>query len=92
MVASNIVAYLVIQSAEAHVSQEHEIDHQSWNEWVENEVVVATHAIIYPVAMMIEFVDTLIANVAMPRVIFVNGLAVWAKSLGVIFLNKLLEF
>ena len=55
-------------------------------------MVVATNAIIYPVAMVIEFVNTLIAYVAMPRVIFVDGLAVWAKSLSVIFLHKLLEF
>jgi hypothetical protein len=54
-------------------------------------VVVATHAIVDPLAVVVELVDALIANVAVPRILFVDRLTVWAQTLSVIFLHQLIE-
>ena len=54
-------------------------------------MVVSTDAIVYPLAVVIEFVNALVANVAMSGVTSKNCFTAWTKPISFTPLNKLFK-
>lgn len=71
--------------------QEDEVEQQRQNVPVENGVVVLAYAVVDPVAVVVEFADALVTNVAVPQVAGVHCFAIGAKHVGVHLLHHLLE-
>ena len=54
-------------------------------------MVILTHAIIYPLTVVVKFIDAAIANVTVPRILRVDGLTIWTEPLSIIFFNQLVK-
>ena len=64
-----------------------EVNGQGEHKKIEDHVIILANAVIDPLAVMIESIDALIANVAVPRVFGVDRLTVRTKPLGFILFN-----
>lgn len=54
-------------------------------------MVSLANTIVYPLTMVVKFVYAPITNVAMPRILGVNGLTIRTETLGIIFLHKFVK-
>jgi hypothetical protein len=82
---------LLVQVSEAHDEDSDKVEPQTHNVHVEHVVVALAHAVVNPVAVVVETVDASVARVTMPRVHCVVGLAVRTQTSRVFHLNQLHE-
>ena len=82
---------LVQLTENGHNDDKDEVDILEQNEQVEVRVVLNAHTIVHPLTMMVETLDTHVADVAVARVSCAEDFTVRAEQVGLKVFNKAYE-
>lgn len=75
------------QSRNRQGVHEYEVEQLREDERIEDTMVAATDAVVYPIAMVVKFTDTSIANITMSTICRVRSFTIWTEAIWVQLLD-----